>query len=482
MIRTASLVSTACFALLACQDPGGATTETETASDTSTTTSTGGPTTDALTTDVPTTDTSTTGTSDSTSTAADTTTTDAATTEGVDTTTSTSTSTSTTDATTTEGVDTTTTTEGVDTTTTSTTSTSTSTSTTGDTDTDTSTTGEPSPWNGEPLPDAPVGEWQWVPFPDSQCRGGSSTGLAVRYGSGPGLVVYFQSGGACFNAATCNQNAASFGMASYNNFVQNNGSKGIFDMNQADNPVGDWSFVFVPYCTGDVHAGAQPDAEVPGLAQPQQFVGYNNVTAYLNRVVPTFLDSADQVLVTGESAGGFGSAFNYDRIADAFPDRPVTLVDDSGPVMSDEFMTPCLQQHWRDLWNFDATLPADCADCFNPDGGGIANVLPYLADKHQDQRLGIVSSLQDDTIRYFFGFGLNDCAGGQMSGMMFTDGLVDMRDNLLSEPPGTWGTFFLSGTQHTWLTPSFYTAETDGVLLREWVADLIAGTATNVAP
>jgi hypothetical protein len=295
-------------------------------------------------------------------------------------------------------------------------------------------------------------------------------------------MIYFQSGGACFNAATCNQNIKSFGIASYNNFVQNVGSKGIFDPDEPANPVLDWSAVFVPYCTGDVHAGARNDVVIPGLADPQQFVGYNNVTLYLERIVPTFLDSVDHVLVTGESAGGFGSAFNYDRIADAFPDRPVTLLDDSGPVMSDEFMAPCLQQQWRDLWNFEETLPADCTDCFNPDGGGISNVIKYLGEKHEDQRLGLISALQDQTIRYFFGFGLNDCAGGQFSGAMFTDGLADLRDNVMSEPAGTWGTFYPTGMQHTWLTQNFYTAEINGTLMRDWVADLLAGTATNVAP
>ncbi|MDC0715981.1 pectin acetylesterase-family hydrolase [Nannocystis bainbridge] len=474
MTRIASLLSTTCFALFACQDPGNGSTETEATSDPSTSTSTAGPTTDAATTDVATTDVATTE-QPTTEASTTTSTTDDTTTQGVDTTTITTddTTTTTTDGTTT----TTTTTDG---TTTTTTGDTTTTTTTGDTDTET--TGEPSPWDGEPLPDAPDGEWQWVPFPESQCRDGSSAGIAVRYGSGPGLMIYFQSGGACFNAATCNQNAKSFGMASYNNFVQNAGGAGIFDDDAPENPVGDWSVVFVPYCTGDVHAGAQPDVEIDGIAGTQQFVGYTNVTHYLNRVVPTFLGTAEHVLVTGESAGGFGSAFNYDRIVEAFPDRPVTLLDDSGPVMSDAFMSPCLQQHWRDIWNFEATLPADCAECFQPDGGGISNIIPYLAAKHSDQRLGLVSSLQDQTIRYFFGFGLDDCAGGQMSGATFTAGLADLRDDWMEDPAGTWGAFYLAGSQHTWLTPSFYSAQTDGVLLREWVADLLAGTATNVAP
>src|SRR5690606_5667790 len=101
-----------------------------------------------------------------------------------------------------------------------------------------------------------------------------------------------------------------------------------FDVDADKNPVGDWSFVFVPYCTGDVHAGDRADQAVPDVGGAQQFVGYRNVAAYLERIVPTW-SGVGHVLVTGESAGGFGAAFNYDRIADAFPGTRVTLLDDS---------------------------------------------------------------------------------------------------------------------------------------------------------
>ncbi len=49
-------------------------------------------------------------------------------------------------------------------------------------------------------------------------------------------------------------------------------------------------------------------------------------------------------------------------------------------------------------------------------------VAKYLGEKYADQRLGLISALQDQTIRYFFGFGLGECAGGQMSGALFTEG------------------------------------------------------------
>ncbi len=348
------------------------------------------------------------------------------------------------------------------------------------------TTGEPSPWDGEPLPPADDGVWNWVDFPEAQCRDGSTTGIGVRYGSGSGVAIYFQGGGACFNTFTCGANPSSFDSGDFDGLIKNSGTAGIFANENPDNPLADWTWIFVPYCTGDVHAGARPDGSIDGVAGMQQFVGYLNVGMYLERIVPTFLADTDHVLVTGQSAGGFGAAFNYDRIADAFPGKKVTLLDDSGPPMSDAFMVPCLQQLWRDAWNLDDILPADCANCFPANGGGLVNLGRYLADKHVNQKFGLISSLGDNTIRFFFGFGNDNCTALLPSTTVerFTMGLVDMRDNWLNKPADTWGTFFLSGEQHTWLGgDSYYNATSGGgAKLLDWVSDLIDGTVANVEP
>ena len=357
---------------------------------------------------------------------------------------------------------------------------------TGDTgDTGDTTTGEPSPYDGEPLPPADPGSWNWVDFPEAKCRNGSSTGIGVRYGTAPGLVIFFEGGGACFNALTCGVNPASYGMSNFNSWAPGGGQNGIFDISNAANPVADWSYVYVPYCTGDVHAGARPDGTLPDNPAPQQFVGYLNIGHFLQRVVPTFLGDVDHVLVTGVSAGGFGAAFNYDRIADAFPGEKVTLLDDSGPPMADEFMATCLQKRWRDAWGLDDTMPADCTNCFPADGGGIVNLGVYLGEKHKGQKLALISSLGDETIRFFFGFGNDGCNTlfPNTSEQKFTEGLHDLRDNWMSMTPDTWGTFFLSGTQHTWLGGGSYTtAQSDGVLLLDWITELIGGNVSNVEP
>src|SRR5262249_46178950 len=158
------------------------------------------------------------------------------------------------------------------------------------------------------------------------------------------LFIYLEGGGACFNGVSCIGNSGSFGSTDFNSWKTGGGTSGIFDATNAANPVKDWNAVYVPYCTGDVHAGNLTGVNISGIGGPQNqsFVGYANVGLYMSRIVPTFT-GVTEVLLTGESAGGFGALYNYDRVAQDFCPTPVVLVDDSGPPMSDTYLAPCLQ-------------------------------------------------------------------------------------------------------------------------------------------
>ncbi len=175
--------------------------------------------------------------------------------------------------------------------------------------------GPPSPL-GTPLPATDEGQWSWIDFPDTHCRDGSSTGLGLNMStSSPNVMVFLDQGGACFNADTCAFNLSAFGAS---DFVPQ--GQGIFNRSDPDNPVRDWSFVFIPYCSGDVHAGNRSDGSVESVG-PQQFLGYSNLDAFLSRIVPTFA-GARQVLFAGSSADGFGVLLNADHVARWFCPRP----------------------------------------------------------------------------------------------------------------------------------------------------------------
>jgi hypothetical protein len=329
---------------------------------------------------------------------------------------------------------------------------------------------------GTPLPATAEGQWSWTDFPDTRCRDGSSTGLAVNVSTAsPNVMVFLDQGGACFNADTCAFNASAFGDADFMPYVD-----GIFNRNDPANPVATWSFVFIPYCSGDVHAGNRSDGAVDG-GGPQQFLGYRNLNAFLSRVVPTFA-GAQQVLFAGSSAGGFGVLLNADHVARWFAPIPVTVLSDSGPPMPSSTVGPCLEQTWHDLWGLDRGPMLDCGvDC--PSSSDYMIDFPlHFGWRYPSYRSGLISSSQDGTINVFFNFGQNGCLGGILAPSDFLAGLMSVRGQMQAQ--GTpFGTYYINSTKHVWLLDQAgFDTSVNGVPLKQWLADLLAGTVSHVGP
>jgi hypothetical protein len=194
---------------------------------------------------------------------------------------------------------------------------------------------------------ANIGQWTFLDVEGSMCRDGSATGIGVRLQEdADDLMIYLEGGGACFNGVTCQSNPSSFSEANFNARVAGlNG--GIFNTRD-DNPVGDWNMVYVPYCTGDGHGGSVPNALVGGPTDPfglgpQQFVGHGNIERALRLLQDGVGDDPGKVLLTGASAGGFGTLVNFPAVADAFDGSDPYLLDDSGPIFfQDNVLSPQL--------------------------------------------------------------------------------------------------------------------------------------------
>ena len=329
---------------------------------------------------------------------------------------------------------------------------------------------DPTLERGAPI-DAPDGEWTFIDFPDSRCMNDTPTGIGIRpSATSNNVMIYMEGGGACFDFVSCFgvAHAGGFDAGDMASLAASSGDQGIFNRADPDNPVAEWNMVFIPYCTGDVHAGNNPD----GFGGRTQ-VGYANVGEYLERLVPTF-EGADQVLLTGSSAGGFGAAYNFDRVQRAFGCTPVTLLDDAGPPMADTYMKPCLQQWWRELWNLNDTLPADCTACTNDDGGGMVNFSAYLAAKYPDRRFGLLSTMEDSVIRTFFGYGYSPSCRSpdNMRAADFRAGLLDLRENVLGPYP-RFLTFFAEGDSHTFLGRPLSDVTVGGTTLAAWIRQLV---------
>jgi hypothetical protein len=327
---------------------------------------------------------------------------------------------------------------------------------------------------------APHGTWTWVDFPNTQCRDGSSAGLGLSLNEDSRKVMIFlQGGGACFDALTCAGNPS--------NVSGQRGElrAGLFARREVDNPVRDWNHVLVPYCTGDVHAGTQAEGAVDGVPGTQRFVGRLNLEQYLRRIVPTFPD-AEQVLLTGISAGGFGAAASVKLVQEAFGDVPVTLIDDSGPPMSSTYLPECLQRRWRQTWGLDGSILRDCGgDCPRRDDFMVAYTL-HVARAYPERLGGLIETTADSVITLFFGYGAGDCTGSLLTPLPaadFTAGLLEYRA-ILQDEGANLGTYYIDGDTHTWLaSDALYARTTDGVRLIDWVADIVQGRgAAHVGP
>jgi hypothetical protein len=157
------------------------------------------------------------------------------------------------------------------------------------------------------------------------------------------------------------------------------------------------------------------------------------------------------------------------------------LLDDSGAFLpNNEALRPCLQRHIRDLFGLDAALPAGCTGCFTDSGDGLSNLYAYLGATYPDARFGLLSTTGDLVIRTFYGYGRNGCDPMPAFPITVADygaGLYELREGL----PANWATYYADGPLHAILA-SYPVLSVDGVPLRSWVNDLVAGDVSHVAP
>jgi hypothetical protein len=315
---------------------------------------------------------------------------------------------------------------------------------------------------------APAGGW--VDVAGMTCADGSPTGIGISPGSADAVLVWLAGGNACWSEAECTASPGPFGRAQFD-FLQLLVGGSLFDRTLAGNPFAAWTFVFVPYCTGDVHAGQSERSH--GAAGFWRHRGYANLQAAVARVVAD-VARPSQVVVSGSSAGGFGALVAYDllraRWDGAGPD-PVTaaLVDDSGPTFVGTAMPAALREAWWDAWNLGSTITPLCADCRND----LSAFWDVLSAAHPGDRLALLSTTEDATMRGFF----DDPADPdpEMSVTAFQGALAELALELDALPDAA---VFRVGpptaSDHTlFLAPWAYAA--GGKPLLQWLGELVSG-------
>jgi hypothetical protein len=168
--------------------------------------------------------------------------------------------------------------------------------------------------------------WQTIqPGGDTVCSDGSPYSFHVKPGDQNKLFIFLNGGGACFSAQTCDDREGNQTFIPRADLPQNEPrlQKGVFDLTNPNNPLADWSMVFVSYCTGDAHLGTLNQSYVAedGYETLIRHQGAANAGSAIDWVEENM--SPSKIMVAGASAGALASAVYAGEVAHIYPDADI---------------------------------------------------------------------------------------------------------------------------------------------------------------
>jgi hypothetical protein len=313
---------------------------------------------------------------------------------------------------------------------------------------------------------AAPGDQAWkrvTPGGDCQCADGSEFSFWTRKANPKKVVLYLQDGGACFSAETCAPKRELYETRVNEGPI---GQGGIFDFADERNPFADHSFVYVPYCTGDVHIGNTTAEYAPGLTV--QHKGYVNGAAALDHLGATFPDATD-VVVIGESAGSIPAPLYAGLVSDRLPDAKITVLADSSGAYPDAPRFNEVIAAWglRDVvppWPENAGLTGkqwSVPGFFIQSGRHNREIVfarhDYAYDHEQKSRFSLVGIPAGDLLAR-----------------------IDANETQIEDAGVELRSYIAPGDDHTVLSDGpFYNETVNGKTLVDWVRRLIDGKPVN---
>ena len=319
-----------------------------------------------------------------------------------------------------------------------------------------------------------VSGWETIePGGDTRCSQDTPFRFFVREADSDKLFIFFNGGGACYSAETCavGQEGDSptyrvDATAQWGNDPRVH--SGVFDFDNPENPLRDWSQVFVSYCTGDVHLGdaTQQYQREDGSEFTIFHRGLVNAQAALTHVFERF-ESPNTVMVAGGSAGAIASPVMVDKVATAYPEARILHFAGGGFG----YRMPPPVALWRNWGAIPAMNQFVSVGQFDPDtttlldpyitaGTAFPNITFHLFDHAYD---GIQEGWQR-----MLGYPADLLPGLDAN-------LAEVRERLPNVR-----SFVARGEFHTLLRyDELYTHVTNGVRAVDWVAAIVRGEAVD---
>ena len=317
-----------------------------------------------------------------------------------------------------------------------------------------------------------IGKWYRITPAGTKSSDGSEWHGLIRLGTKNKVVVYFFGGGASINGYTSERGKEFFATnASVQDFVASGG----IGSSAEENPFKDWTFLVLPYASGDFHSGTGEYHYTDGGKEKIVYHnGYNNYSAFMDAAKP-YVGEPDTLLVTGFSAGGFGTSLLADDVIDRFPSaQNVTVCVDSSLLLYDGWHETAVG-----LWQ----SPEEISDRLTTDNI-VLDSLTALYEKRGDSvKILFDCSYRDDTLMQYQSF----IHTGKMDktkalGDRFQADLSKMVAGLQENIPGVGIYIWNYGedpethnTQHTIISSNVFDKLEDGVSVADWIYAAVNG-------
>ncbi|MEO8841145.1 MAG: pectin acetylesterase-family hydrolase [Kofleriaceae bacterium] len=246
------------------------------------------------------------------------------------------------------------------------------------------------------------GTWEKHELPGTLCGNNSQYKFWTNYSNtSDNLVVVLEPGGACWDYDSCTGVTGVMGAANPDGLPDDHYDLAPFIspfLNRGDDtsPSIDWNYVYVPYCTGDVHTG-NATAEYENDDNTDGVVFHHDGHSDMEKIT-AWIDSqfthVPKMLVTGCSAGGVGALVNYHMLRNGVhaADKGY-LLDDSGPVFPSSGYSGLMHAKIRSAWNLDSLASQMPSGMDFQDMGSINTA---LADEFPNDRLATTFFRRDD--------------------------------------------------------------------------------------
>jgi hypothetical protein len=325
--------------------------------------------------------------------------------------------------------------------------------------------------------------WIKVEPPGVVCGNNSQYKFWVNFSNkSDNLLVVLEPGGACWDYDSCTGKNGIRGAANVNGLEDDHYQLAGFispflNRDSDEVPTGDWNYVYIPYCTGDVHTGNAVATYTDDTGT--ETVEFHHDGHDATEQVVAWLDEnfthVPKMFVTGCSAGGVGSLVNYYFLRKGIHSvEKGYMLDDSGPVFPSSGYSMPLHAKIRSAWNVDS-LGNMLPEGFTFDDMGTLNTA--LADAFPDDRLATTYFRRDYNFSLysyerFYDFPPKD----EIMRMWDSDtqlltSLYDTRDNLDYFIP------YWRNVNDSHCTTLFSFAGSDieaqNLTLEQWVKDLI---------